>query len=293
MTDLEYADDMALLADNWADLTTMLDSLATTCKKLGLTISCKKTKTLAVLTNPGAQSPAPIQLVPRSEPIKVVSHFQNLGHTVQNDCGMDAEVSSQICKASSVFHSLSHILWCQRKVQTSTKVRILNSVILITLLYGLESTVFLEPHICRLQSFVIRCLWIILSVSVREKKRHTTMHKMAKQPKVSPILSKHRLHFLGHLSRMPEDQLPCQLLVSAPVGCKHSAGGQKRQWNNIMASDLKQCNLSGTWREHAQEHAQEHGSWHTTIQKSVECLNIEAENYEKSSKEKKKRHHEQ
>ena len=74
-TDLEYADNMALLADNWVDLTTMLDSLATTCKKLGLTISCKKTKTLSVLINPGAQSPAPIQLVPGSEPIKVLSHF--------------------------------------------------------------------------------------------------------------------------------------------------------------------------------------------------------------------------
>ena len=45
VTDLEYADDMALLSDNWCDLTTMLDSLSTCCKKLGLTISCKKTKT--------------------------------------------------------------------------------------------------------------------------------------------------------------------------------------------------------------------------------------------------------
>ena len=80
VTDLEYANDMALLANNWADLTTMLDSLATTCKKLSLTISCKKTKTLAVLTNPGDQSPAPIQLVPGGEPIKVVSHSQYLEH---------------------------------------------------------------------------------------------------------------------------------------------------------------------------------------------------------------------
>ena len=94
VTDLEYADDMALLADNWADPTTIMDNLATTCKKLGLTISCQKTKTLAVLTNPGDQSPAPVQLVPGSEPIKVISHFQYLGRTVQNDCGMDAEVSS-------------------------------------------------------------------------------------------------------------------------------------------------------------------------------------------------------
>ena len=66
LTDLEYADDMALLADNRVGLTTMMDSVATTCKKLGLTISCKKIRTLAVLTKPGAQSPAPVQLVPGS-----------------------------------------------------------------------------------------------------------------------------------------------------------------------------------------------------------------------------------
>ena len=108
VTDLEYADDMALLTDNWADLTTMLDSLTTTCKKLGLTISCKKTDSCSA-HKPGAQSPAPVQLVPGSEPIEVVSHFQYLGSTVQNDCGMDAEVSSQICKASSALHSLSRI----------------------------------------------------------------------------------------------------------------------------------------------------------------------------------------
>ena len=200
VTDLEYAENMATLADNWADLTTILDSLTTTCKKLGLTISCKKTKTLAVLTNPGAQSPAPVQLVPGSEHIEVVSHIQYLGSTVQNDCGMDTEVISRICKASSEFHSLSRILWCQRKIQTSTKVHILNSVILPTLPYGLESTVFLEPHICHLESFVIRCFRFILGVSVGEKKCHTTMCKIAKQPRLSSIFSLCHLCFLGHLS---------------------------------------------------------------------------------------------
>ena len=70
VTDLEYHNDIALLADNWADLTTMLDSLATTCKKLAITICFKKTKTLAVLTYPGAHSLAPIQLVPGGDPIK-------------------------------------------------------------------------------------------------------------------------------------------------------------------------------------------------------------------------------
>ena len=42
VTDLEYAANMALLSDNWFDLTTMLDSLSNCCKKLGLAFSCKK-----------------------------------------------------------------------------------------------------------------------------------------------------------------------------------------------------------------------------------------------------------
>ena len=55
VTDLEYADDMALFADHWSDLTAMLDSLSTCCKMLGLTISCKKTKSSAVLPSEGPQ----------------------------------------------------------------------------------------------------------------------------------------------------------------------------------------------------------------------------------------------
>ena len=88
---------------------------------------------------------------------------------------------------------------------------------------------------------------------------------------------------------MPEDRLPRQLLVCAPVGGKCSAGEQKQRWNDLVTCSLKKCNLSGTWREHAQER----DSWRTTIQRSVTCLNIEAEKNEKRHKEKKKRHHEQ
>ena len=101
ITDLEYADDMALLADNLSDLTTMLESLAACCKKLGLTISCKKTKTLAVLPpdSPADLTPTPIHLLPGEEPIEVVTSFQYLGSTIKQDCSLDCEVNSRICKA--------------------------------------------------------------------------------------------------------------------------------------------------------------------------------------------------
>ena len=85
MTDLEYADDMALLSDNWLDHHN--DGFPINCcKKLGLAISCKKTKTLAVLPSECSdiQTPVSIYLVPGDEPIDVVSHFQYLGSIVQN-----------------------------------------------------------------------------------------------------------------------------------------------------------------------------------------------------------------
>jgi hypothetical protein len=101
VTNLEYADIMALLPD----LTSMLETLSTCFKKLVLSISCEKIKSLAVLPSesPDAQSPALIHLVPGEEPIEVVPHFQYLGSIVQNHCGVDTEISSRICKASSAF----------------------------------------------------------------------------------------------------------------------------------------------------------------------------------------------
>ena len=109
---------------------------------------------------------------------------------------------------------------------------------------------------------------------------------MAKQQRISSILVQRRLCFLGYLSRMSNDCLLKQLLVSAPIGGKHTAGGQKRRWNDIVASDL---NLSESWREQAQER----DSWRTTIRNSVEHLNRRAEDTEKSRKDEKKRHCEQ
>ena len=49
ISDLEYADDMDLVAESWDDLKSMLDDMSIWCRDSGLTISCSKTKCLAVL----------------------------------------------------------------------------------------------------------------------------------------------------------------------------------------------------------------------------------------------------
>ena len=71
--DLEYADDMALVSSSWSDLEAMIRSLNYQCNAMGLTISCKKTKTLAVLPSPSCQQPEPILLSPGADPVEPVA----------------------------------------------------------------------------------------------------------------------------------------------------------------------------------------------------------------------------
>ena len=52
-------------------------------------------------------------------------------------------------------------------------------------------------------------------------------------------------------------------------------------WSDVVANDLKQCNLSGAWREQAQQR----DSWRATIKCSVELLNKQVEDKERSCKD--------
>ena len=82
VTDLEYADDMALLADSCNDLEAMLTTLSTHCSAFGLSISCSKTKTMAVLPASHCAPPVPIHLFPNHPPVEPVSTFQYLGSDI-------------------------------------------------------------------------------------------------------------------------------------------------------------------------------------------------------------------
>ena len=78
-------------------------------------------------------------------------------------------VDVSIAKASKHFRSLSQILWNQRRIKSNTKFHMFKIVPLPCLLYDLQDAVLLEPHVLHLQVFVMRCLRILLGVSLREE----------------------------------------------------------------------------------------------------------------------------
>ena len=236
---------------------------------------------MAVLPASLCAQPVPIHLFPNYPPVEPVPSFQYLGSVIQENCGSNLEVSSRVCNASQAFGSLSRILWYQKKIRTQTKLRIFSSVIIPTMLYGTECTVLLQPHIDRLQSFIMRCLRIILGISVWDMKRNTTIRKLAHQQRLSSLLLARRLRFLGHISRMPGSRLPKQLLVCAPAQGARSAGGQKCRWNDLVQRDLVRCGIEQDWRELAQDRS----AWRGVVEMCVDSINKEAEQKEDRKKD--------
>ena len=68
------------------------------CSEMGLTISARKTKIMAVLPTPQAgqqhEQPRQVQLQRTDDTVDVVEEFEYLGSTVASDCGLDKEVSA-------------------------------------------------------------------------------------------------------------------------------------------------------------------------------------------------------
>ena len=200
VSDLEYADDMALISDCYESLSTLLESLDSSCHHMGLTINYKKTKLLAVLPGADAHPTSPISLHPDCDPIEVVPSLQYFGSYLSNNCTLEVEISTRITKASQSYGSLSRILWHQRKIKSTTKLSIFVSVVLSTLLYGLETAVLLEPQIHRLQSFVMRGLRSILGVSLWDGKRDTSITKIAHLQRISTLLTETSSVIGSHLA---------------------------------------------------------------------------------------------
>ena len=134
----------------------------------------------------------------------------------------------------------------------------------------------------------MRCLRTILSISIWDNKRNTSIRKAAKQQRVSSLLSQRRLRFAGHLVRMDDNRLPHKLLVCTLPSGKRSVGGQKCRWNDLLLRDLKKIGLGDDWRSKATDR----NEWKRVVREGVETANECEESREKKQKDERKRRRE-
>ena len=155
LEDLDFADDIALLAHKYTQLQDKTNQMEDSAAKLGLLVSKRKTKSMRI--NTINDSPIPLD----KGAVEDVSSFTYLGSIVNTNGGTDEDVKARIGKVRTAFNTL-HKIWKSRDKTTSTKLRIFNTNVKTVLLYGSET--WRISNTTQVQTFINKCLRRILRI---------------------------------------------------------------------------------------------------------------------------------
>ena len=154
LEDLDYADDVNLISDRFADLPEKTDRPVVTAGVVGLKIKPRKTKTLRM--NHRCTDCIRIE----GEEVDDVESFVYLGSVLDELDGTEADIKRRLALARFAFIRLPTI-WRLRFSQ-KTKLRILNSNVLSVLLYGAEMWRVTATDLNKLVVFNRTCLRRVL-----------------------------------------------------------------------------------------------------------------------------------
>ena len=246
ITDMDYADDIALLAENAADLQRLLDRLDANAALVGLNISAQKTKVLF-----GSRSvSSPILL--RGQVLEEVTSFTYLGSCITSDGDMSREIRTRIAKAQSAFSQLNGVLWKDRDISLATKMKVYMAAIRPVLLYACETWSQKVEETRRLRAFEFRCWRFILGVTFTDRITNDEIAaRIAPRSLCESDVVNRRLCYLGHILRRHEG-FPARrtFLAPCPAHWKRRPGRPRETWQRTVLDDLKPLHLGrvyNTW----------------------------------------------
>ncbi|KAL3868729.1 hypothetical protein ACJMK2_041499 [Sinanodonta woodiana] len=236
LDDLDYADDIGLLASKHQDIQQKTQQLVQTANTIGLRVNIEKTKVLR--KNIRADNPITI----KDQPLQELDDFTYLGSKVSTDGDCIGEVITRISKDNHTFTMLKPI-WKTRNLSIHTKIHIFKSNVLSVLLYGSEcwkSTANIEK---RLEVFQTKCLLRIMRIFWPNMISNEELRRRAGVSTISEIIATRRWQWLGHVCRIPIDSIPRVALRWTPQG-KRNRGRPKETWRRTVDRDLKTRGLT-------------------------------------------------
>ena len=120
LEDLEFADDLALLAHRLQDMQEKVEALKEAAQRVGLKINQEKTKVLR--TNNLQEAPILIE----GKAVEDVQEFVYLGSKISQAGGTDEDIAARVRKASQAFAILRPV-WRSTAISRHTKLRVFDS----------------------------------------------------------------------------------------------------------------------------------------------------------------------
>ena len=152
-------------------------------------------------------------------PLELVDIFCYLGSMVDSSGGTEADVKARIGKARTAFSQLKNI-WKSSIITRKTKMRLFNAIVMSVLLYGCQTWKTTNGIIKKVQTFVNRCLRIILNIRWYDRVTNEELWERAAQMPIKQQLAKRKWRWIGHTLRKPSKCITRQALKWNPQGSR-------------------------------------------------------------------------
>ena len=145
----------------------------------------------------------------------------------------------RIGKASAAMARLTKRVWENTMLTIKTKTQVYQACVLSTLLYGSESWTLYTRQERRLNTFHLRGLRRILGISWKDRIPNTEVLARAGTLSMYALLTKRRLRWLGHVTRMHDGRLPKDILYGELATGSKPTGRPTLRYKDVRKRDLK------------------------------------------------------
>ena len=184
LTDLDYADDIAIFAPSACVLQEALTIVQEEANLVGMQIRWPKTKLMSILPNPTNNLPLNLCI----KEVLFVDSFTYLESLITSDSSSSRDITSRIAKAASAMCRLSNPFFRKHRISIRTKINMYRALVVFVLLYGSEAlaTTFADRR--RLDVFDMRCQRRLLRVFWQQHVSNQSIRERTKQPTASSLL---------------------------------------------------------------------------------------------------------
>ena len=225
LTDLSYADDIALVSQEVEQAQLMLTNIEIVVAKIGLHINANKTEIMSFNYN----TPVNIELENCTAIVNVVNNFKYLGAWM-----LSSQKDFEIRKALSwsTIHKMKSI-W-KSKMNINLKIRTFKATIEPILLYGSECWTIDASLRKKIDGCYTRLLRLATDTSWKEKVTNVQLYKGL--PKITDVIKERRLRLAGHCIRH-NDEIAHNLILWTPKTGKRNRGRQPKTFVDILKND--------------------------------------------------------
>ena len=232
ITDLDFADDIALITEEIHQAQEMLDALEREAAKVGLYCNADKTE-YQTFNQDLEQNPI---FSYQGKQLTVVSNFKYLGAWMESS---EKDIKVRKALAWKACHNLQKI-W-KSKMARKLKVRLFISTVESVLLYGSETWTLTKKLQKQIDGCYTRMLRMALNVTWKD--HWTNIQLYQELPKVSEKIQKRRMRIAGHCIRH-EEEIASRLILWQSDKGNRKQGRRHMTYIDNLLEDSGMANTS-------------------------------------------------